>query len=72
MRRCLEITFCPPGPSQQWLRGEEKKAAEEIRMQKTAKGPLMFAAIRKQGFGSFPKALLTQLLCQMFAALLLT
>jgi hypothetical protein len=62
----------PTGPSQQWLRGEERKAAEEIRMQKMAKGPLMFAAIRKEGFGSFPKVLLTQLLCQMFAALLLT
>ena len=62
----------PTGPSQQWLRGEERKAAEEIRMQKMAKGPLMFAAIRKEGFGSFPKVLLTQLLGQMFAALLLT
>jgi hypothetical protein len=54
------------------LSGEQKKAAEEIRMQKMEKGPLMFAAIRKEGFGSFPKVLITQLLCQMFAALLLT
>ena len=62
----------PSGPSQQGLSGEQKKAAEEIRMQKMEKGPLMFAAIRKEGFGSFPKVLITQLLCQMFAALLLT
>jgi hypothetical protein len=32
----------------------------------------MFAAIRKEGFGSFPKTLITQLLYQMLAALLLT
>ena len=62
----------PSGPSQQGLSGEQQKAAEEIRMQKMQKGPLMFAAIRKEGFGSFPKVLITQLLCQMFAALLLT
>ena len=48
------------------------KAAEEIRIQKMQKGPLMFAAIRKEGFGSFPKALITQVLYQMLAALLLT
>jgi len=52
--------------------GDQKKAAEDIRMQKMQKGPLVFAAVRKEGFGSFPKVLLTQLLYQMFAALLLT
>ena len=62
----------PTGPSQQGLSAEQKKAAEEIRTQKMQKGPLMFAAIRKEGFGSFPKVLVTQLLCQTFAALLLT
>jgi hypothetical protein len=36
------------------------------------KGPLMFAAIRLAGFGSFPRVLLIQFLYQMFAALLLT
>ena len=54
------------------MNSDQKKAAEEIRMQKMQKGPLMFAAIRKEGFGSFPKTLTTQLLCQMLAALLLT
>lgn len=62
----------PTGPSEDGLTADQKKAAEEIRMQKMQKGPLMFAAIRKEGFGSFPKALITQLLCQMLAALLLT
>jgi hypothetical protein len=62
----------PTGPPQEGLTGDQKKAAQEIRMQKMQKGPLMFAAIRKEGFGSFPKVLITQLLYQMLAALLLT
>ncbi|HXN52430.1 MAG TPA: hypothetical protein VN943_10870 [Candidatus Acidoferrum sp.] len=62
----------PTAPPQEGMNSEQKKAAEEVRMQKMQKGPLMFAAIRKEGFGSFPKVLITQLLCQMFAALLLT
>jgi hypothetical protein len=62
----------PTGPSQEGLSPDQKKAAQEIRMQKMQKGPLVFAAIRREGFGSFPKVLLTQLLYQMFAALLLT
>jgi hypothetical protein len=62
----------PTGPPEEGLSADQKKAAEEIRMQKMQKGPLVFAAIRKEGFGSFPKTLLIQLLYQMFAALLLT
>lgn len=62
----------PTGPPEEGLTADQKKAAEEIRTQKMEKGPLVFAAVRKEGFGSFPKVLLTQLLCQMFAALLLT
>jgi hypothetical protein len=66
------IYVLPMGPSQQGLNAEQKKAAVEIRTQKMQKGPLMFAAIRLSGFGSFPRVLVTQLLCEMFAALLLT
>jgi len=62
----------PTGPPQEGLTADQKKAADEIRMQKMARGPLVFATIRKEGFGSFPKVLLTQLFCQIFAALLLT
>ena len=62
----------PTGPSEEGLSADQKKAAEEIRMQKMQKGPLMFAAIRKEGFGSFPKALIAQVVYQMLAALLLT
>jgi hypothetical protein len=66
------IYLLPLGPSQVGMNSEQKKAAMEIRAQKMEKGPLVFAAVRLGGFGSFPRALLTQLLCQMFAALLLT
>jgi hypothetical protein len=62
----------PTGPPEEGLTSDQKKAAQEIRMQKMQKGPLMFAAIRKEGFGSFPKTLITQVLYQMLAALLLT
>jgi hypothetical protein len=62
----------PTGPPQEGLTADQKKAAQEIRTQKMEKGPLVFAAVRKEGFGSFPKVLLTQLLCQMFAAFPLT
>ena len=62
----------PTGPSQEGMSPDQKKAAQEIRMQKMQKGPLVFAAVHREGFGSFPRVLLTQLLCQMFAALLLT
>ena len=62
----------PTGPPQEGLTADQKKTADEIRMQKMARGPLVFATIRKEGFGSFPKVLLTQLFCQIFAALLLT
>src|SRR5712664_3927326 len=62
----------PTGPSQEGMSPDQKKAAQEIRSQKMQKGPLVFAAVRLGGFGSFPRVLLTQLLCQMFAALLLT
>src|SRR6266852_1182307 len=66
------IYLLPLGPSQVGMNSEQKKAAMEIRAQKMQKGPLVFAAVRLGGFGSFPQVLLTQLLCQMFAALLLT
>src|SRR5260370_16515440 len=62
----------PAGPPQHGLPSAQTKSAEEIRMQKMQKRPMVFAAIRREGFSSFPRVLLTQLLCQMFAALLLT
>jgi hypothetical protein len=66
------IYLLPLGPSQEGVNAEQKKAAMEIRTEKMQKGPVVFAAIQRAGFGSFPRALLTQLLYQMLAALLLT
>ncbi len=66
------IYLLPLGPSQDGMNAEQKKAAMEIRSEKMKKGPLVFAAVNRGGFDSFPKVLLTQLPCQMFAALLLT
>jgi hypothetical protein len=62
----------PTGPSQEGMSPDQKKAAQEIRMEKMQKGPLVFAAVRREGFGSFPKVLVTQLIYQILAALLLT
>jgi hypothetical protein len=49
----------PTGPNQ-GMNADQKKAAEEVRAQKMQKGPLVFAAVRKEGFGSFPKVLRTR------------
>ncbi len=62
----------PAGPSQEGLHAEQRKAAQTVLMQKMQKSPVMFAAIRREGFGSFARGIVTQLLCQMAAALLLT
>ena len=51
---------------------EETKAAQAAAMEKFQTGPIMFAAVRSNGFGSFPKALTIQLLSLMAAAGLLT
>jgi hypothetical protein len=66
------IYLLPMGPSQEGMNSEQKKAAMEIRTEKMQKGPVVFAAVQRAGFGSFPRVLLTQLLYQILAALLLT
>jgi hypothetical protein len=62
----------PAGPSQAGMTSEQKKAAQNVQMQKMQKGPVMFAAIRRDGFGSFTRGLVAQVLIQMAGALLLT
>jgi hypothetical protein len=62
----------PAGPSQEGMTSEQKKKAQNVLMQKMQKGPVMFAAIRRDGFGSFARGLVTQVLIQMAGALLLT
>lgn len=62
----------PAGPSQAGMTSEQKKAAQEVLTQKMQKGPVMLASIRRDGFGSFTRGLVTQVLIQMAGALLLT
>ena len=62
----------PAGPSQQGMNPVQKKAAQLVLMEKMQKGPVMFAAIRRRGFGSFTRGLVTPALIQMASALLLT
>ena len=62
----------PGGATQAGLNAEQKKAAQELVIQKMKKGPLMFAAVRRGGFDSFARTLITQLLIQMASALLLS
>lgn len=57
---------------QEGMTAEQKKAAQAVVMQKMQKGPVMFAAIRREGFGSYSRGLIVQLLIQMVSALLLT
>src|SRR5579863_3690632 len=51
---------------------EQKKAALDALMQKMQTGPIMVAAVRRGGFGSYGRGLLVQLLSLMAAAFLLT
>jgi len=54
------------------MTSEEKKGMQAAVAEKMRKGPMMVAAVRRGGFGSFSQALITQLLCLMAAAFLLT
>src|SRR5258708_37396599 len=54
------------------MTAEQKKAAEAVVMKKMQKGPVVFAAIRREGFGSFARGLVTQYLILTTAAVLLT
>jgi hypothetical protein len=66
-------TYLLPGdPLQEGMTAEQKKAAQNVVMQKMRKGPIVFAAIRRDGFGSYSQGLLVQLLIQMASAFLLT
>jgi hypothetical protein len=61
-----------PGSSMEGMTSEQKKAAQAALMEKMQKGPVMFAAIRRDGFGSYTQGLVIQLLSLMAAAFLLT
>jgi hypothetical protein len=66
------IYILPGAPSTEGMSADQKKAADTAQMAKMQKGPLMFAAIRRDGFPSFTRGLIIQLLSIFAAALLLT
>ncbi len=66
------VYLLPGGPSMDGMSSEQKKAAQATLMEKMQKGPVMFAAVRREGFGSYTKGLVIQLLSLMAAAFLLT
>lgn len=62
----------PFGPSTEGMTPEQKKKVQAAVMEKMQKGPIMVAAVRRGGFGSFGRGLVIQLLSLMAAAFLLT
>jgi hypothetical protein len=66
-------TYLLPGmPSQEGMTPEQKKAAQSALMERMQKGPIMFAAVRRNGFGSYARGLVIQFLSLVAAAFLLT
>jgi len=66
------VYLLPGTPSQEGMSAEQKKAAQAAVIEKMQKGPIVFAAVRLGGFGSYTRGLLIQLLSLMAAAFLIT
>ena len=62
----------PSTPPMHGITAEQKKQAQATVIEKMQKGPIMVAAVRRGGFGSFSRALSIQVLSLMAAAFLLT
>lgn len=62
----------PGRPPMEGMSAEQKKAVETTLIAKMQKGPVMFAAIRRGGFGSFAAGLIKQFLILAAGAFLLT
>jgi hypothetical protein len=62
----------PSVPPTAGMTPEQKKSALAVLMQKMQTGPIMVAALRRGGFGSYGRGLIVQLLSLMAAAFLLT
>lgn len=62
----------PAMPSTRGMSSEQKKKAEAELIEKMQKGPIMVAAVRRGGFGSYARGIVIQLLSLMAAAFLLT
>lgn len=61
-----------PGAPMEGMTAEQKKAAKQALMPKMQRGPVMFAALKREGFGSFGKGLAIQVASLFAAAFLLT
>jgi hypothetical protein len=66
------VYLLPGGPSQKGMTAEQKRATQEATMVKMQKGPIIFAAVRRGGFGSYARGMSIQLASLMAAAFLLT
>ena len=66
------IYLLPSPPPSEGMTAEQNKQAQAATMAKMQSGPIMFAAVRRGGFGSFARALIIQLLSLLAAAFLLT
>jgi len=64
--------FYPAGGAQPGMSHEQRKAAQAVAMEKMKQGPIMFAGVKREPFGSFGEGMLKQLLGQIVAAFLLT
>ncbi len=62
----------PAMPSTQGLSPEQRKTTQAEVMEKMKHGPIMVAAVRRGGFGSYPRALIVLVASLMAAAFLLT
>jgi hypothetical protein len=62
----------PNMPATAGMTPEQKKNAMAALIQKMQSGPIMVAAVRRGGFGSYSRGLIVQLLSLMAAAFLLT
>jgi len=62
----------PVGPPTAGMTPQQKTAAQSALMEKMRTGPIVVAAVRRGGFGSFARAMTLQFLSLLAAAFLLT
>jgi hypothetical protein len=62
----------PAGGAQPGMSREQRKAAQAVAIEKMKQGPIVFAAVRREPFGSYASGILKQLGGQIIAAFLLT
>lgn len=66
------VYLLPSMPSGEGMTADQKKQAQAAAMAKMQAGPIMFAAVRHGGWGSYSRGLIIQFLSLLAAAFLLT